>query len=565
MKHRMKKSTKAKLLAVITIVMCLLSAVAALISSQLNKSTIALMQDEILYTKYVGNFGDASAYLTNEVRAYAATGDITRYNNYWREVNTDKNRDKAVAALRELGLTAEEESLISKISNLSNNLIPLEEQAMALTEAGETVEAVRLLNSGSYADGVAEIVSIRNEFEDEIMQRIDAKRQRLSEMASVAQTLSYIDFTIVIIIQILIISFVLRELIGPICEMHHVMAGLLDGELDSEINLPEDDTEVGDTAHMIREFQTFQKEIIADLDYLLSQMGEGNFDVITTCQQNYRGDYANILEALKKINFTLDKTLKNIREAAIQVDAGAEQMSTGAQALSRGAIDQAASTQELSSTVGDINAQIKQAEEYASNASSKATQAGELTQSCNQEMKELVAAMTEISKSSEEIGKIIKTIEDIAFQTNILALNAAVEAARAGSAGKGFAVVADEVRNLAAKSAEASQNTAQLIESSISSVSKGVQLVQNTAKNLQAVADHSQEVGQMVSRIAETSKEQSASIHQVSIGLDQISAVVQTNSATAEESAATSEQLSRQAATLKELVGAFQLRKDRRK
>ena len=179
---------------------------------------------------------------------------------------------------------------------------------------------------------------------------------------------------------------------------------------------------------------------------------------------------------------------------------------------------------------------------------------------CDEQMKDMVNAMGEISRTSEEIGKINKTIEDIAFQTNILALNAAVEAARAGAAGKGFAVVADEVRSLAAKSAEASKNASALIEASMAAVQKGVRIVDTTAENLQKVSDGAQKNAEMVTTIAEAANALVASVEQVATGIDQISAVVQNNSATAEQSAAASEELSGQSAMLKESINQFRLR-----
>lgn len=200
--------------------------------------------------------------------------------------------------------------------------------------------------------------------------------------------------------------------------------------------------------------------------------------------------------------------------------------------------------------------------ENARSASEKADQAGAMLVTSNDKMNDAIAAMRDIANSSNEIGKIIKTIEDIAFQTNILALNAAVEAARAGAAGKGFAVVADEVRNLASKSAEASKNTTTLIERSVRSVESGTQIVQETAESLGDAVASANEVVQLVEKISKAAEHQAESIAQVTLGIDQISNVVQTNSATAEESAASSEELSGQAQTLKGMVRRFRLRQN---
>lgn len=235
-------------------------------------------------------------------------------------------------------------------------------------------------------------------------------------------------------------------------------------------------------------------------------------------------------------------------------------MSDSAQTLSQGAAEQASSVEELTSTITEISERIKNNADNAQQASRLSEESGEEVGESNQQMQLLMKAMEEITDTSQEIGKIIRSIDDIAFQTNILALNAAVEAARAGEAGKGFSVVADEVRNLAGKSAEAAKNTTALIESTVDAIEKGRLLADKAAGSLLTVVETSRSVDERIRQIAKASDEESYAVTQIAAGLEQISSVVQTNSATSEESAAASEELSGQAQMLKSLVNRFKLR-----
>ena len=301
--------------------------------------------------------------------------------------------------------------------------------------------------------------------------------------------------------------------------------------------------------------------IIMDIGRILEAMAGGNLNVHTTQNEKYYvGDCGQLLKFLRDINHKLSATMANIGTSSDQVAAGSDQVSAGAQALSQGATEQASSIEELAATISVVSDMINKNSEDAYLATKKTNEAGEKLTQATGKMQNLISAMNEISTSSDETKKIIKTIEDIAFQTNILALNAAIEAARAGEAGKGFAVVADEVRNLAAKSAEAAQNTTKMIEDTVAAIENGNNIVNETAEMMSTVMESASQTTDLTNQISDSTKEAADSIRQISVGIEQISSVVQTNSATAEESAAASEELSAQATTLNELVGAFTLR-----
>lgn len=361
---------------------------------------------------------------------------------------------------------------------------------------------------------------------------------------------------ILLLVAIFLVLRIANSIVKPVSEVLGAIEEMEKGNLKMDINIAKNN-EIGKMSDSVKHLGIVFQRMISDISNVLGEIARGNLTVKS--EEQYIGDFEEIHTSMEQIIARFNETFGNIKISAEQVASGSNQVSSGAQALSQGTTQQAGSIMDLSLIIKEIAEKNKINAEDAKVASDLSKESGADVTAGNEYMKEMMEAMEEITTKSGEIGKIIKTIDDIAFQTNILALNAAVEAARAGTAGKGFAVVADEVRNLAQKSAEAAKNTTQLIEDSITAVEKGTKIADNTAKALSSIVEKVVQVNGRIQKIAEASAEQTIAVNQVTMSVDQISAVVQTNSATSEESAAASEELNGQAEMLKDLVSYFKI------
>ncbi len=470
----------------------------------------------------------------------------------------EKEEMDALLAKYEGMIDAEEKAFYDTAMGFWTQYSQADDRLMTLAKQGKTEEARAILEG--------ECVNLYNSLNSAFNEIITYNEEGSSEETASSIKL-YRDATIFLILIMAVIiligvyfSFVIiRGIKLPIFEIEQAASQMAQGDLDIDISYTSRD-ELGVLSDQVRELIRKLQMIIDDENKFLAQMASGDFTVDSTCEGEYTGGFHPLLVSFRAIADKLNHTILQISESSAQVASGSDQVSSGAQALSQGATQQASSVEELAATINEISERVRQNAEHARQANQMAGLVGSEMQESNTKMQEMIKAMNDISSCSDEIGKIIKTIEDIAFQTNILALNAAVEAARAGNAGKGFAVVADEVRNLAGKSAEASKNTSALIENSLRAVENGTLIADETARSLLQTVKGVEEVTNIISQISEASDNQADAIAQITTGIDQISSVVQTNSATAQESAAASEELSSQSQLMKELVGRFRLK-----
>ena len=558
----MKKSVKQSTMVIILNVLSILSIVAVIIS-MLNLRALSEMSFQASIDRYelsfnANRFMDGSAYLTNEVRAFAATGDMTHYDNYWAEINVYKNRDIGIARMKEIGITPEEQAEIDAMAALSNQLVPLESAAMDLRMEGYTEEAIEAVYGKDYEETISRIREIKEKFLNMLDVRAENHVEAINKEYAMKEKYEFILIVIVAALQFINVFLVMAKLIVPIKKLENEMKEIASGNLSSAFNLPTNTSEIGTLTDAILKTKLNLKKYIGDIADKLHNIADGNLNLYVDI--DYEGDFAPIKASLSTIINSLNNTITQIVTTARQVSESSTQIAEGAQSLAQGSTEQAATVEQLSASIAEITQKTKDNADMAERTAALANSIMQNAEKGSRQMGEMTEAVKEINLASQSISKVIKVIDDIAFQTNILALNAAVEAARAGQHGKGFAVVAEEVRNLAAKSAEAAKDTGELIANSMDKAELGAHIADETATSLANIVSGINESTHFVNEIARSSEDQSAGISQINEGIDQVAKVVQQNSATAEESAAASVEMSGQSGILQQMITHFKLK-----
>lgn len=515
-------------------------------------------QIQLENTMYLTQFCTGSENLTSAVQAFAVTADEKYYQEYMDELEVVKNRDIALEGLKKNGLEDSEWDMINNISNLSNELVPLETSAMDSARAGDTKAAMDYVFGDEYEDTVHIINNDTDVLINTVQDRM-AKEQKIVNFIMYTCEVIFIIICVVMVRMIIkTIHFSKRELLDSIVGVSSALGELSQGHLDADLTrMHIDESEVGRMVGALQYMENNFNDMISEISNVLESMAHGNYRV--DVNKEYVGDFFKIKESLLDIVNETKKVLATIQITAQEIDSGSEQMAKAAMDLAEGSTVQSQMVQEVAEMVNKMAVSLEDKAKEAEETVKMAEGAAAVMMDGNAKMQELKEAIGEIEKCSNEIHNIIGTIEDIANQTNLLSLNASIEAARAGDAGRGFAVVAEQVKNLAEESANAAGETKKLIETTVAAVRKGISFADVTAESMNSVISKAQESIGMMNKISVELREEVTNMYQIDSDVARVAEIVDNNSATSEETAAVSQQQTAQVATMVQMLEQFKI------
>lgn len=516
-----------------------------------------ISNEQLESTMYLNQYRLGSKVLTTAVQSYAVTGDTIYYDDYMRELNTDRNRDIALAGLEANNIKEHEWEGLNEIASLSNNLVPLEEEALAAVAAGDITSATEFVFGAEYSRTIQKINSRTDEVIEEIQDRLDTSKKMFMVIQIVCAIAFLAGFVRLAQQCLRTIHFSQAELLTPIIKVSEQMELLAGGNLHAEFDLKEDDSEVGNMVAAIRFMKDNMTAIIDEISCSLEQMGHGNY--IITVNQNYVGEYVKIKESLNKIIADMRATVTTIQDVAHEIDSGSAQLAYAADDLATACTGQATEVSDLMMLLTHLGESIEYNEKEAEEAVKIANLASSTLTVGAQKLQELGSAMEDINQCSEQIIAVISAISDIGEEIDLLSLNASIESARAGEAGRGFAVVAEQVKKLAEASQNAVGQTSELIKRTVESVEIGTRISREAAANMEEVQMGAEETTGRINSIVEKLQSEVESIAHINESIGVVAGIVDNNSATSEETAAVSEQQKAQVESMVDIINKFRV------
>ena len=516
-----------------------------------------ISNEQLESTMYLNQYRLGSKVLTTAVQSYAVTGDTIYYDDYMRELNTDRNRDIALAGLEANNIKEHEWEGLNEIASLSNNLVPLEEEALAAVAAGDITSATEFVFGAEYSETIQKINSRTDEVIAEIQDRLDTSKKMFMVIQIVCAIAFLAGFVRLAQQCLRTIHFSQAELLTPIIKVSEQMELLAGGNLHAEFDLKEDDSEVGNMVAAIRFMKDNMTAIIDEISCSLEQMGNGNY--IITVNQNYVGEYVKIKESLNKIIADMRAPVTTIQDVAHEIDSGSAQLAYAADDLATACTGQATEVSDLMMLLTHLGESIEYNEKEAEEAVKIANLASSTLTVGAQKLQELGSAMEDINQCSEQIIAVISAISDIGEEIDLLSLNASIESARAGEAGRGFAVVAEQVKKLAEASQNAVGQTSELIKRTVESVEIGTRISREAAANMEEVQMGAEETTGRINSIVEKLQSEVESIAHINESIGVVAGIVDNNSATSEETAAVSEQQKAQVESMVDIINKFRV------
>ena len=506
---------------------------------------------------YFNQYRLATKNLITEAQTYAVTGKITHYDNYMRELNTDKTREIAWEKLQKCNISEDELERLNSINALTKDLLPYEEQAIALAMDGRLQEAVAILHGDEYGGIVDRLESMM----DRCIENVEKDAQSKVTTSGIFMLISGVCFVVLFVYIVKnnlgTIKFSERELLQPIMDISQHVIALSEGDFNGDIEVAPDESEVGQMVQAVVFMKKNFSKMVTEISYVLEQMGNGNYQV--ELKQEYVGEFVKIKDSMNMIISETVNTLSTIRDVAEEINCGSEQLAKAAEDLAEGGTIQSQRVSDVVRLVQEMHIAMEQQVKDADVTVNLSNNAADVLMQGHEKMQNLKVAISNINECSSKISSIIMTIQDIADETNLLSLNASIEAARAGESGRGFAVVAEQVKKLADESAKAVGQTTKLIETTVSAVKQGIMIADETAKNMNDGMVAAKEATVKMQEMAVKLRKESANMEIINTNIDEVAMIVDNNSATSQETAAVSEEQAAQVVTMVGMLEQFKI------